>query len=228
MIEKVRKELFALQDLEYQKFHSSLCPNVSNIIGVRIPEIRLLVKKLLKEDYKFYLDNVTNNYYEETMIEGLLIVTSKMSLEEKLNYLEKFIPKIDNWAVCDTVCSSFKINDGDLDIVWKFITKYKNSKNEFCLRFMIVMMMNYYLIDKYFDRIIVIIDKINVEYYYTNMAIAWLISFAYIKNKEKTLIYLNNNNLYDFTYQKSLQKIIESNRVSKEDKDFIRTLRKKS
>lgn len=225
MIEEVKKGLLELQDLEYQKFHSSLCPNISNIIGVRLPQIRLLVKRLLKEDYKFYLDNVTNEYYEETMIEGLLIVTSKMSLEEKLSYLEKFILKIDNWAVCDTICSSFKIKEKDLDTVWKFITKYKNSKKEFELRFMIVMMMDYYLIDKYFDKVISIIDKINVDYYYTNMAIAWLISFAYIKDKEKTLTYLNNNNLSNFTYQKSLQKIIESNRVSKSEKEFIKSLK---
>jgi len=225
MIKEVRKELFKLQDKNYQKFHSSLCPNISNIIGVRLPKIRMLVKELLKKDYKLYLDNITNEYYEETMIEGLLIVTSKMSLEEKLIYLEKFIPKIDNWAVCDTICSSFKIKEKDLDTVWEFITNYKNNKKEFELRFMIVMMMNYYLIDKYFDKVIKIIDKIKIDYYYTNMAIAWLISYAYIKDKEKTITYLNNNNLSAFTYQKSLQKIIESNRVSNEEKDFIKSLK---
>lgn len=226
MIEDVRKELFKLQDLKYQKFHSGLCPNTSNIIGVRLPDIRLLVKKLLKEDYISYLNSVTNEYYEETMIEGLIIVTSKMPLGNKLSYLKSFIPKIDNWAVCDTICSSFKVKEKDLSIIWKFITEYKNSKKEFELRFMIVMMMNYYLVDEYFDEVIKIIDKIEVDYYYTNMAIAWLISFAYIKNKDGTLAYLRHNNLSQFTYQKALQKIIESNRVSKQEKEFIRALKK--
>ena len=222
----IRKELMSLQDLKYKEFHSSLCPGVDNIIGVRVPEIRKLVNKILNEDYKFYLNNIKNDYYEETMIEGLVIATSKMSLDEKFLYLEKFIPEIDNWAICDTVCASFKFKDNELDEVWKFITKYKNSKNEFELRFMIVMMMNYFLIDKYLDKVIAIIDKISYGYYYTDMAVAWLISVMFVKNRGKCLDYLNNNNLSTFTYNKALQKIIESNRVSNSDKDMIREMKK--
>ena len=109
MIEKVRKELFELQDLKYKSFHSNLLPGINNIIGVRVPDIRKLVREILKDDYKYYLENTDNKYYEEVMIEGLIIATSKMSLNDKFLYLEKFIPKIDNWAVCDIVCSSFKL-----------------------------------------------------------------------------------------------------------------------
>ena len=226
MIEEVKNELFRLQDLDYQKFHSNLCPGTTNIIGVRVPKIRLLVKDLLKKDYKCYLDNVDNKYYEETMVEGLIIATSKMTIEEKIFYLDKFVPKIDNWAICDTVCSSFKLKEKDLDKVWKYILKYKNSKNEFELRFMIIMMMDYFLIDEYIDEVLVVIDSIKIDYYYTNMAIAWLISVLYVKDKNKTLDYLNMCNLSDFTYNKSLQKIIESNRVSNEEKRIIRTMKR--
>ena len=226
MIEEVRKELFLLQDLKYKEFHSGLCPGTDNIIGVRTPDIRNLVKDILKKDYKKYLDNCDNKYYEETMIEGLIIATSKMSLEEKFIYLKKFIPKIDNWAVCDIICSSFKFKVKDLEEVWSFILKYKNSNKEFELRFMIVMMMDYFLVDPYIDEVLKIIDTIQTEYYYTNMAIAWLISVAFVKNREKTLLYLKNNNLSTFTYNKSLQKIIESNRVSEQDKQVIRSMKK--
>ena len=222
----VRKELMLLQDLKYKEFHSALCPGVDNIIGVRVPDIRKLVKKVLKDDYKFYLDNVNNDYYEETMIEGLVIATSKMSLDEKFLYLDKFVSKIDNWAICDTVCASFKFKDNELDEVWKFITKYKNSKNEFELRFMIVMMMDYFLIDKYLDKVIAIIDKVSYGYYYTDMAIAWLISVMFVKNRVKCLNYLNNNNVSIFIYNKTLQKIIESNRVTSSDKEMIRKMKK--
>lgn len=225
MVEEVRKQIFELQDLKYKNFHSNLCPGVNNIIGVQTPKLRKIVKEILKKDYKKYLDNVNNKYYEETMIEGLIIATSKMTLTEKLSYLDKFIPKIDNWAVCDTVCSSFKFKEYELNEVWEYILRYKKSTKEFELRFMIVMMMDYFLIDNYIDKVIRIIDGINVEYYYTNMSIAWLISVAFIKNKEKTIKYLNNNNLSDFTYQKSLQKIIESNRVSKMDKQIIKNMK---
>lgn len=226
MTEEIRKKLFALQDLKYKEFHGGLCPGTNNIIGVRLPEIRKLVKNILKGNYKIYLSNVENKFYEEIMIEGLIIATSKMCLEEKLSYLEKFVPKIDNWAVCDTVCASFKFKEKELESVWDFLLKYKNSKKEFELRFMIVMMMDYFLIDSYFDKVLTVIDIINEDYYYTNMSIAWLISVMFVKNKEKTLSYLKNNNLSTFTYNKSLQKIIESNRVSNVDKEMIRKMKK--
>lgn len=226
MKEEIRKQLFENQDLIYQKFQSNLCPGINNIIGVRVPVIRKLVKNILKEDYEKYLKEVDNKYYEETMIEGLIIATSKMSISKKIEYLDLFVPKIDNWAVCDITCSSFKFKKEDLPIIWKYIHKYQNSKNEFELRFMIVIMMDYFLLDEYIDEVLTIIDKIKVDYYYTNMAISWLISVAFVKYRDKTIKYLKNNNLSTFTYQKSLQKIIESNRVSQKDKDMIRKMKK--
>lgn len=226
MVDEVRKKLFQLQDIEYKKFHSSLCPGIDNIIGVRVPKIRKLVKELLKVNYIEYLENNINKYYEETMIEGLIITTSKMNIDEKIYYLKKFIPKIDNWAICDICCSGFKLKEIDKDKLWNFILEYKNSDKEFELRFMIVMMMDYFLDDNHFDDIFKIIDSIKVDYYYTNMAIAWLISVTFVKNREYTLKYLKSNNLSNFTYNKSLQKIIESNRVTNSDKDIIRKLKK--
>lgn len=221
MVEKIRKELLELQDLKYRDFHSKLCPGIDNIIGIQVPKIRAIVKQMLKKDYHVYLKQVDNKYYEETMIEGLIIATSKMSLEDKFNYLEKFVSKIDNWAVCDTVCSGFKLKEKELSSVWDFIVKYQKSTKEFELRFMIVMMMDYFLVDYYIDKVFKIIDSINVDHYYTNMAIAWLISVAFVKYRKETLKYLDNHHLSEFTYQKSLQKIIESNRVTKEDKEMI-------
>lgn len=226
MVEEIRKQLFILQDKNYQKFHSNLCPGVSNIIGIPIPKIRLLVKQILKDNYQEYLKQVNNQYYEETMIEGLIIATSKMIIEDKLSYLKKFVPKIDNWAICDTVCASFKWKEAQLPTVWDFILNYQHSEKEFELRFMIIMMMDYFLIGDYFEQVLSIIDSVHVDYYYTNMAIAWLLSVAFIKDKEKTVIYLKNNHLSEFTYQKSLQKIIESNRVTKEEKAMIREMKK--
>lgn len=226
MKEEIKKKLLSFQDIKYQKFHKSLCPGVNNIIGIRLPKIRTFVKEILKDDYRQYLKEVDNEYYEETMIEGLIIATSKMAIDEKFFYLKKFVPKIDNWAICDTICSSFKWKESDLPIVWNFILSYQKSNNEFELRFMIVMMMDYFLISHYLDDVLAIIDSINIEYYYTNMAIAWLISVAFIKNRDRILNYLQHHHLSDFTYQKALQKIIESNRISKIDRELIRKMKK--
>lgn len=227
MLEEVRKYLFTLQDLKYQKFHSGLCPGVNNIIGVRTPDIRKIVNKLLKDDYIKYINYPNKKYYEEIMIEGLLISQSKLSISEKEKYLDKFIPKINCWAITDICACSFNIKKEELDLLWNYLKKYENTKNEYELRFMIVMLMDHYLIDNYIDSVLQIIDKIKSPYYYVNMAISWLISVAYVKYPDITLKFLNNNNLDNWTYNKALQKIIESNRVSKETKEKIRKMKRK-
>lgn len=227
MLEKLRKQLFQLQDLKYQKFHSNLCPGVSNIIGVRTPDIRKIVKKLLKEDFITYITTPDKKYYEEIMIEGLLIAESKISFIEKVKYLDEFIPKINCWAITDICAASFKLKKDELNSLWNYLKKYENSKQEYELRFMIVMWMDHYLIDDYIDEVLRKIDSIHSSYYYVNMAIAWLISVSYIKYPDITLKYLKNSNLDDWTYNKAIQKIIESNRVSKEEKEKFRKMKRK-
>lgn len=225
--EEIRRKLYEIQDLKYKEFHSSLCPNVDNIIGVKVPKLREIAKELSKTDLKEYLELEDITFYEEKVIQGLLIGTSKLSIEETKKYLEKFIPKIDSWAVCDVVCSSLKITNKHQNEMWEFIEKYIKSKNEFEIRFSIVMYLDYYLNDKYIDKVIKNISKIKSDKYYVQMAIAWLLSVSYIKQRDKTIEYLKNNKLDNFTYNKALQKIIESYRVSKEEKELIKNMKRK-
>lgn len=224
----IREKLYQMQDLKYKKFQSSLCPNVDNIIGVQVPKLREIAKELAKDKFREYLELEDITFYEEKVIQGLLIGNSRLSIEETRKYLEKFIPKIDSWAVCDTVCSSLKIAKKKQEEMWQFLEKYINSNKEFEIRFAIVMYLNYYLNDKYIDKVIKNISKIKFDKYYVQMAIAWLISVSYIKQKERTLKYLSNNNLDDFTYNKALQKIIESYRVSKKEKENIIAMKRKA
>lgn len=227
MLEEIRKQLFQLQDLKYQKFHSNLCPGVSNIIGVRIPDIRKIVKKILKEDFITYITDPNKKYYEEIMIEGLLIANIKLSFIEKEKYLNEFIPKINCWAITDICAASFKLKKDELNLLWDYLKKYEDSKMEYELRFMIVMWMDHYLIDDYVNEVLKKIDNIHSPYYYVNMAIAWLISVSYIKYPDITLEYLNHNNLDNWTYNKAVQKIIESNRVSNDDKEKFHKMKRK-
>ena len=104
----IRDRIFELQDLKYKEFHSKLCPNVSNIIGVRVPVLRQFAKELYKEDNEV-INKIGNKYYEEIMLQGFLIAFSNENVETKINYIRNFLPKIDNWAVCDVFCSSLKI-----------------------------------------------------------------------------------------------------------------------
>ena len=223
--EEIKSKLFNLSEDEYINFHSKLCPNTENILGVRLPLLRNMAKDLAKNNWEAYLNNPYNEYYEEIMIEGLTIGYIKTDINTRLKYIKRFIPKIDNWAICDSFCNNLKFTKKNLNEVWEFISTYLSSNKEFELRFAIVMMLHYYINEEYIDRVLHILNDINHEGYYVKMAVAWAISFAYIKFPHKTLVFLKNNNLDSFTYNKSLQKIIESTRVSKEDKDSIRSMK---
>lgn len=226
MVQEVRQLLFASQDCSYQKFQSKLCPNVHNIIGVRVPILKKIAKDLLKQDYRSYLDQVDNLYYEETMLEGFLIGEGKMPLDEKFSYLDRFLSKIDNWAVCDICASSFHLKEKDLKPFWNYLKKYQKSKQEFVIRFLLVMYMNYYLEKPYLEKVLSYIGSINVDFYYVNMGISWLLSCLYVKEKERTILYLKNSKLSSWVYQKTLQKILESNQVSDDEKKKIRQMKK--
>lgn len=225
-MDNVREQLFAKQDLKYKEFHSSLCPNVDKIIGVRVPELRKMAKEIALQDYAQFLEQSKDEYYEELVLQGLVIGYAKISIEEIFKYLEIFVPKINSWAVCDTTCSNLKITKKYMKEMWKFLEQYINSKNEYEIRFALVMYLNYYLTDEYIDEILHKIDKITNKEYYVQMAIAWLLSFAYIKQKKKTEKYLLKNNLDEFTQNKAIQKICESYRVSNENKEKLRKLKR--
>ena len=227
MEDEIRKKIFELADTKYKEFHSGLCPNTNNIVGVRVPILRNYAKQLSKGDFRKYLSNAKSDYYEEIMLQGMVIGLAKMDIDERIKYINQFIPKINNWAICDVFCAGLKFVETNRKEVWKFLQKYQKSKKEFELRFLIVMMLDFYITEEYINEVISILDSIKHQGYYVKMAVAWAISIAYIKYPNITMKYLKNNTLDDFTYNKALQKIIESYRVSKTDKNIIRSMKRK-
>lgn len=217
----LREELFANQDLEYKAFHSKLVPNISadNIIGVRIPVLRKLAKSIAKNNTDFSVE-----YYEEKMIKGFLIGYKKLSVDERLKELTEFVPLIDNWAVCDCVCSTLKFTEKNREEVWDFLMQYKNG-SEYEVRFLVVMLMDYYLVDEYIDRVNAILLSIDREEYYINMAVAWALSVAFVKYEDKVMETFEKKILPIWVHNKAIQKTCESFRVSKETKAYIRTLK---
>ena len=225
---EIRERIKRLSDEEYRKFHTGLCPGTINIIGVRIPKLRLLAKEILKEnrEWKNFLKNDNCIYYEEVMLQGMIIGLSKMTIEETLEYLKKFITKIDNWAVCDTTCAGLKITKKNYETMWDFINIYLKSDKEFELRFAIVMMLDFYINEKYIDKVLSKLNKIQHEGYYVKMAVAWAVSEAFVEFPEKTFEFLRNNNLDKFTHNKALQKINESYRVEENIKQQIKSMKR--
>lgn len=222
----LRDKLFELSDDKFETFHSRLCPNTDNIIGVRLPLLRQLAKEIAKGDWRNFLSNSKEEYYEEILINGLVIAYAKCDVEERLNYIESFVPKIDNWAICDSFCNTLKFVNKNKEIMWEFIQPYLKSYNEFEIRFAVVIILNYYITEDYIDLVLKTLDNIKHDGYYVKMAIAWAISMCFVKFEEKTMAYLKDNSLDDFTYNKSLQKICESLRVDKNTKELIKSMKR--
>ena len=226
MIEQeIRNRLFSLQDLEYKTFHQKLCSTRYSIIGVRIPLIRNLVKEYITKYTFFDLYNIKPIYYEEIIFKGLLIGNYKSSFNDIKKLIKEFIPLIDNWAVCDTFCSSLKITKKYSSEMRQFIMEYFDSKKEYELRFLIVMVLDYYITDVYLMDNFKVFDSIHSDDYYVNMALAWAISICLIKYYDETINYLKNAKISDFVYKKSLQKTIESFRINDEQKKQLRKLK---
>lgn len=228
--DKIKNKLFELQDLKYKEFHSGLCPKTDNIIGVRIPILKKYAKELINNySLEELLENIGDEYYEEIMLKGILIGISKeKDINKIFAYMEEFIPKIDNWAVCDVFCAGLKITKKCKEEMWKFIQKYIKSEEEFEARFAIVMILDYYIEEEYLEKNFKIFNENKNDKYYVQMAIAWAISICLIKYYDKTLEFLKSNKckLDKFTYNKSIQKAIESYRISDEKKKYLRTLKK--
>ena len=227
--EEITRNLREKADIKYKEFHSGLCPDTNNILGIRVPVLRQYAKELLRKyDYEFLLQNIDNKYYEEIMLQGMIIGLSKEKDFEKIEkYIIEFIPKIDNWAVCDVFCAGLKITKKYKKEMWKLIGKYLKSKKEFELRFGIVMILDFYIEENYLQENFKIFENINSKDYYVQMAVAWAISICLIKYYDETLLFLKDKKeKFDkFTYNKALQKGIESFRLTKEQKETLRKMK---
>lgn len=225
-MKEVRKQLFKLQDKKYKEFQSSLCPNTNNIIGVRVPVLRKYAKELTKKyNIQELLKNIKDEYYEETMLKGMIIGISKENYKTIFKYIKEFVPKINNWAICDTFCAGLKITKKHKKEMWSLISKYLESKKEFQVRFAIVMILDYYIEEEYLKKDFEIFNSINNAGYYVKMAVAWAISISLVKYYEKTVKYLEKCNLDNFTYNKAIQKALESYRITKDKKQILRKLK---
>lgn len=227
---QIKEHILKPADEKYKEFHSKLCPNTDNILGVRVPILRNYAKELSKNyTTDELLKNTDNQYYEEIMLQGMIIGLSKeKDFEVIKKYIKDFVPKIDNWAICDVFCAGLKITKKYKEDMWNFIQTYLKSKNEFYLRFAIVMILDFYIEEEYLERNFEIFNNVRSDKYYVQMAIAWAISICLIKYYDKTIKYLKSKEckLDNFTYNKSLQKARESYRISKEQKEELQKMKK--
>lgn len=224
---QIRKKLEGLADEEYRKFHTGLCPKSNEILGVRVPDLRDFAKEIVKEqNVEEYLSNALDNSYEEILLQGMVLGLWKTNIQNFSKYLEKFIPKINSWAVCDVSVAGFKVTKKNMEYMWNFVQKYLKSDKEFELRFAIVMLLDFYITEEYIDKVLQILNNIKHDGYYVKMAVAWTLQVAFVKFPNETMKLLKNNEIDDWTYNKALQKIIESYRVDEKTKEQIRKMKR--
>lgn len=229
MNQPIHPELQNLIDEGYAKFNQKLCPDTKRkILGIRVPALRKLAQKIVKEDdWQAFLKQAQDDYFEEVLLQGLVIAYAKIEMDEKLAYLKWFIPKIDSWEICDTFCPTLKIKPQELSKVWEFIQPYLQSSQEFDVRFAVIMMLNYYLIDEYIDQVLQNLDQVTHEGYYAKMAVAWTIAEIGVKFNKKAMQYLKGDNHLDkFTYNKALQKMRESYRIEQGQKEILKQMKR--
>ncbi|MBQ8468534.1 MAG: DNA alkylation repair protein [Clostridia bacterium] len=225
--EEILNEMNKLADKKWgEEFvHKSIIGTKASILGVRTPDMRALARKIAKTDLESAFLALKDDYFEENLLYGFLLGYVG-DMDETYHMLIDFLPRIDNWAVCDQTCSSLKIfkNDKDNNYFKRFLNLAQNE-NEFYARVGIVMLMLYYLKDECIDKILENIVKIENHAYYVDMAVAWLISFAIIKYKSKTFDLIKSQKLQKRVQNKAICKCRDSFRVKKSLKEQLKEYR---
>ena len=212
--------IYSLRDEKYRKFTKKLVTSKYEIIGIRIPVLKKLAKDLAKNNINEILDMSSNDIFEIYMLKGLVISYIKDTSEARKQFL-KYIEFIDNWSLCDTFISSFKIIKNDREYYFKKARELINSPYEFKERIGFVIMLDYFLDDEYIDEIFKLINNYHTEKYYSKMALAWLLSLAYVKYPDKTKKFMETSILDRDILKMTERKIKDSFRVSPADKEWI-------
>lgn len=227
-IEKtVQARLFEMQDLKYRDFHSKLMPTVDKekIIGVRVPELRKFAKEFAKtEEAKDFLKILPHKYYEENNIHAFLIEQIK-DFDECVSALDDFLLYVDNWATCDMMTP--KVFKKNTDKLLPKINEWLISDYAYEVRFAIGMLMKLYLDENFDEKYLKLVAGVKSDEYYINMMIAWYFATALAKQWEKALPYIENKSLDNWTHNKAIEKAVESYRITKEQKEYLKTLKVK-
>ena len=224
--EEIREELETLSEEKYRKFSSGLLPGLENLLGVRIPNLREIAKREAKAGWREYLAGASNDSFEEIMLQGLVIGYAKATPEEICQALDCFVPKIDNWSVCDSTAMTISAAKKYPDIFFAYAKDCIAEGTEFSVRFGIVLLLAHFITDDYYKEALALLNKREFPGYYAKMAAAWVVSVAYVKYPVETELWMKDCLLDDETFNKAVQKIKESYRVSKEAKKRVEMMKR--
>ena len=223
-MQTIEEKLRAIADPEYREFSAKLTPNIPNelFLGVRLPELRKLAKTLTDDEKTAFLAELPHKYFDENMLHGILLSDIK-DYERCIAETERFLPYIDNWAVCDTT-SPKCFGKHKVELLPR-IEAWIHSSETYTIRFGIGMLMRHFLDDDFETRFLDYVAAIRSEEYYVNMMIAWYFATALAKQWDSAVKYIEDKRLDKWTHNKAIQKARESYRVSDGHKEYLHTLR---
>lgn len=227
-IEEINGKLLLLANEKNAGRSSSITPNALPMLGARIPDLRKLAKEIAKGGYREFLETCPEEYFEQQMLQAFVLGYAKDEIETLLTYADRLIPKIRDWAVNDGFCQTFKIARLHRERVWEWLKPYAKKQEEYPQRVVAVLLMSHFLVDDYINKVLHRMEQLNCDAYYTKMGIAWCVATAYAKYPRETYDFLLENRLDDWTYNKAIQKMTESFRISQEDKQMLRKMKRKS
>ena len=217
--------LFSKQDIKYRDFQVPLFPGVTKdrLIGVRTPELKKLAKELNgSEAAKKFIETLPHYYFDENQLHAFLISLIK-DYQSCLQEVDKFLPYVDNWATCDQLSPTvFAKHKEELIVPVK---KWLKSKHTYTVRFAIGVLMQYYLDESFKEEYMALVASIKSEEYYINMMIAWYFATALAKQWNTTIKYIEEKKLTTWVHNKTIQKAVESYRITDEQKAYLKSLK---
>ena len=227
-LDAIKEELLLNCDEKYRAFSFSLNKDSAlPMLGVRLPVLRKMAAAIAREDARGFLDACDFSSIEMTMLYAYVLGRTRGAIGKLLAYFDRAVPHIDNWSNCDTLCQSFKQAEKYPEETWAFLMRYRASEEPFTLRVLVVTLMSHFLTDAYIDRVLDILNTTRCDAYYYKMGAAWAVATAMAKYRDKTFAFLETCALDDWTYNKAIQKMLESYRVSDADKALLRTMKRK-
>ena len=223
----MRRRLFVLQDLKYRDFQAGLIPNIEKdlFIGVRTPELRKLAKEIANdEDTASFLKDVPHKYFDENQLHAFIISLGK-NFDETVKAVDDFLPYVDNWATCDQLYP--KVLKKYKKELLPYIKKWIKSKKTYTVRFGIGMLMEHFLDDDFDVQYPKMVSGVKSDEYYINMMIAWYFATALAKQYDASIPFIENGSLDAWTHNKAIQKSVESRRISTNQKEYLKTLKRK-
>lgn len=223
----LHERLLSLSKTNGQIYVSKVTPGSSPSLGVSVPNLRKIAKEIAKGDYMEFLHNGPEEYWEYETLKAFVIGYAKMDIETAIKECQDFIPKLHDWSVSDSLCQNFTIARKHPERVYQWLMEMAKVDSEYHQRVVAVILMSHLLVPEYIDGILDCMNRLKHPGYYTKMGVAWCVATAYAKFPQETHAFMLDNELDDWTYNKSIQKMIESYRVSDEAKAVLRTMKRK-